>query len=436
MKDATPFQIAVIGGFAFMAVVGVFFLATFSINSTPEEERIGPVSIWGTYDARVINDWIQTMAEVDKNLSQIRYYEIARDEFDRELLEALAEQRGPDVLLLDNSQVYEQRNRIFKLTGDTLARSDFRTTFVQMTEAYETPQGILGLPLFSNPLVLFWNRTIFQSASLVAPPVSWQEYSLLVPQFTQTQGNLVVTKSALPFGETANIMNGKELVWALSLQSGNPLSFFNEDGDATALLAGADGGAIPSLAQAADFFLSFSNPSSPLYSWNRSLPPAQDYFVSGNAATYVGFASEIRTVQQKNPNLNFDIAELPQSSTGTSKSTYADLYGLFLTNGSLNKAGAYRAMTTLTSRNSLTQLQERLNLGLVRRDMASQVSGDELFTNIFARSSIYGATVIDPSDVLSDQIYTSMLQKIASGQRNATQAISVANQEIQTLYNE
>lgn len=436
MKNATPFQIIVMATFGFLGLVGIFFLATYSIDATPEEERIGPVSIWGTYDSRVMNAWIETLVEKNENMSEVRYFEIAVAEFDRQLLEALAEQRGPDVLFLDNSQVYEQRNRLFKLTGDTLPRSDFRSTFVQMAESYETPGGILGLPVFSDPLVLYWNRSSFQSALLVSPPVSWQEYTQLVPQFTRTEGNLVVTKSALPFGEIANIANGKELVWALALQSGNPLFQFNNEGDAQALLVGANGGAIPSIVQATDFYLSFSNPSSPLYSWNRSLPLAQDYFVAGNAATYVGFASEIRTIQQKNPNLNFDVADLPQSSTGEIKATYADLYGLFLTNGSLNKNGSYRAMAYMTSRDSLTALQDVIKLGVVRRDMASQVSGNDLFTNVFARASIYGSTVIDPSDIASDQIYSAMLQKMASGQRGAAQAVNVANQELQSLYNQ
>ena len=436
MKNATPFQLVILGIFFVLAMVGLVSLMTFSAgDNTPEEEQFGSVIIWGTYDARVINSWLNGLQDTNENLAGVGYQEFSEETFDRELLEALAEQRGPDILLLNNYQLHEQENRIFQLSSDIYPKRAYRDTFVQMSEVYETPNGILGLPLFSDPLVLLWNRTMFQSASLVSPPASWQEYTQLVDTFTTREDNLVISRSVLPAGETTNIANAEETIFALALQSGNPLSGY-AGSERVSILSGEGSLGIPSLAQALEFFISFSRPSSPLYSWNRSLPDAQGYFLGGNAATYIAFASEIPSITRKNPNLNFDVAELPQSETGTLKSTYADLYGLFLTNGSNNKTGAVRLMNYLTQREALTQLQDIQKIGVVRRDMASQVSGEELFTNIFARSSIYGSTYIAPSKQSIDQVMNNIVTDITSGARSVSDALRIGDADIQNRYNQ
>ena len=435
MKDASPFQLILLGVFFLLGMAGLVTLMTYSAgDNTPEEEQFGQVRIWGTYDARVISTWLQGLASNNENIRGITYQEFSEESFDRELLEALAEQRGPDLLLLNNYQVHEQRNRLFALSPDVYPIRDFRSNFVQMAEVYENASGILGLPLFSDPLVLLWNRTLFQSASLVTPPASWQEYANLVDTFTERQDNLVIQRSALAAGETTNIPNAEAMIFALAGQSQNPLTATNSDGERVSILSGISQASIPSVVQGLEFFLQFSDPSSPLYSWNRSLPDAQSYFVGGNAATYVGFASEIRNISQKNPNLNFDVAELPQSTSGTIRSTYADLYGLFMTNGSNNKQGSLRAMAYLTSRDSLTDLQEIIKLGVVRRDMASQVSGDELFTNIFARSSIYGSTFIAPSRAAVSRIFTSLVSDVTSGARSVADALNIADADLNAEY--
>jgi len=432
MKNITPFQLAILAFFAVTGMVGIFFLATFQTDPIPEEERIGVVSIWGTYDGRIINTWISRLKENNENLADVSYKEFSTSDFDTEVLEALAEQRAPDLLLLDNTQVLEQYNRIIALDGNAIPVGYFRSTYLQMAEVYITPQGILGVPLFADPLVMFWNRTIFQSAGEVKPPVSWQDFFRIIPLFTKKTDNLTITATTLPLGEAINVNNFKEIITTLVLQAGNPVITQVEQGF-TSTLSGSL--SFPSAFQAVQFFTEFSNPSSEVYSWNRSLPSSQDYFLAGKSATYLGFASEIKPIQLKNPNLNFDVAEIPQSQTTGSKSVYAKLYGLFIPRQAKNPTSSLRAMTVLSSQNALEQLQDIVKLSVVRRDLASQTAGDDLFTDIFRREAIYAQTYLDPSDLLTNKIMGTLVETVTSGRRSIEDAISLSDQEIQVLLN-
>ncbi len=65
----------------------------------------------------------------------------------------------------------------------------------------------------------------------------------------------------------------------------------------------------------ADFYTRFARPDNTLYSWNRSFSSDRDRFVSGDLALYFGYGSEGKELERLNPNLNFDIAEVPQGAT-------------------------------------------------------------------------------------------------------------------------
>lgn len=439
MKNITTFQLVILAVFGIAGLAGVFFLSTYRVESVPEEDKIGNVVIWGTYDGRVMQAWLDELESRDQTLQDVRYQEFSTETFETEVLEALAENRAPDLLLLDNTQVFEQFDRIETITSNTYSQASFRQTFLQMGEVYFVPEGVLGLPLFADPLVLFWNRSLFQSAGEVAPPVTWQDFFRLVPIFTKTEGNLTITSSTLPMGEAVNVNHFKEILATLSFQSGNPLSVLRttqEGNRYISILTGISGDTgVPSIFPALSFYTEFSNPTSEQYSWNRSLPTSEDYFLAGKSATYIGYASEVRPLQLKNPNLNFDIAEMPQSQNTVDKSVYAKLYGLFIPRGAQNKNGAYKAIFKLTSQQSLESLQDIVKLSVVRRDLAGQSASDDIFTNVFRKQAIYANTFIDPSDRETDAIYASLIESVTSGRRTIDQAVLLSDQEINALFN-
>ncbi len=431
MKKITPFQLIILAVFFLAAIIGVAFFSQYDASPVPKEEVIGNVEIWGTYDARIIATWLADLSDANENLKGITYREFSESSFGQEVLVALAENRAPGLLLLDNTQLYEQYNRIFQLTGDIYPKNTFRQTFLEVAEVYFTDQGILGVPIIVDPVVMFWNRNLFSSAGEVRPPIVWQEFFRLVPIFTERGDNFTINQTALPFGEAVNVTNAKEILSTLIIQTGNPITA-PAAGGYISTLVGSD--AYPSGVPALSFYTEFANPTTDNYSWNRSLPQSREYFLGGKSAVYFGYASEVKPLQLKNPNLNFDIAEIPQSETAEQKSVYAALYGLFIPNAAPDKTSSFRAMSALSDSNSLEVLQDIVKLATPRRDLAGQTAGDDLFTDIFRREAIYAKTYIDPQDDSTRRIISSMIEGITSGRKSIDEALLLADEEINVLF--
>jgi hypothetical protein len=55
------------------------------------------------------------------------------------------------------------------------------------------------------------------------------------------------------------------------------------------------------------------------------MPNSLDYFLSGRLATYFGFVSEAPRIRFKNPNLNFDVAEIPSVEKLDNKTVFAKI---------------------------------------------------------------------------------------------------------------
>ena len=57
-----------------------------------------------------------------------------------------------------------------------ISERDFKNTYIEEGELYLAANGILGLPITVDPMVMYWNRDIFSSAAIAAPPSYWDEF--------------------------------------------------------------------------------------------------------------------------------------------------------------------------------------------------------------------------------------------------------------------
>ena len=69
---------------------------------------------------------------------------------------------------------------------------------------------------------------------------------------------------------------------------------------------------LPPFETSVQFFTNFSNANNQLYSWNRQQQLDRNAFTGGDLAMYFGFGSEAAALLKQNPNLNFDMAPMPQ----------------------------------------------------------------------------------------------------------------------------
>jgi len=214
------------------------------------------------------------------------------------------------------------------------------------------PEGVIGFPFRLDPMVMYWNRRLFNQRSIPQVPATWSELKTRrFRSLTQAQNDRIV-QSMIAMGQYDNITNVRGILSTLFLQTGNAVVAQGRGGPVSVLNNQPTGASIrPGLA-AINFYTQFANPRSPLYNWNNAMPSSRDAFLAGDVAMYLGYASEFEGLTQANPNLDIGIAEVPQragydSDPHDTKTTHARLNAFAVTKQSRNKQAALQAIDRL-----------------------------------------------------------------------------------------
>lgn len=426
----SQFQIILTSIFAVFILIGVVIFAGFSGNKDATQ-TVGAVTIWGTADERQIGDVITELIKRDKAFGGVKYIQKDEQEFARLLAEAMAEGRGPDAFLLSQSEILKQQNKILPIPYANFSLRNFKDYFVEEGELYLREDGILALPFMIDPLVMYWNRSIFTGAGVASPPRYWDEFFPLAKQLTNKDVNMNILTGAVALGEFDNITNAKEIVVAMIMQTGNTITCRNADKVAITL-RGAANDRTNLTESALRFYTEFSNPVKETYSWNRSMPDSKTAFLSDDLAIYFGFAGELDGLRAKNPNLNFDVALFPQISDSKNNITFGKMQGLAVSKGSKNAAGVFRVITALIKDESLSQLSEILGTPPVSRTLLS-VEPMDSHQNIFFKSALSARAFLDPDSESTNLILQNMIESVISGRRRLSEAVSRADAEMKNL---
>lgn len=424
----SKFQLIVTGIFAGLIVIGVII---FSIARSGTGGPPSSVTIWGTYDRISFEAYLQEIFGGDDAIS-VTYQQKRAATFESELLEALASGKGPDVIFLPHDFLYQYRNLLYPIPYETYSERAYLDTFVGAGEIFMGAGGIYGLPFMIDPLILYWNRDILESEGIAAPPRYWHEFVGLSERLSRKdeKGNLV--RSTVAFGEFVNVSHAKDILSLLFLQAGNPLVQRTGTGFLS-LLNEKLGQELPPVEAALRFYTDFANPSKSLYSWNRSLPISESRFLSGDLAFYIGFASEVEKIKQKNPNLNYDVVALPQLSTSKNQITYADLTALALTKNVKNYTAALRVITELTSADAEARLVRFTKLPPTRRDLLSVLPKDP-YLSIFYGAAVRARSWLDPDPESTANIFQSLVETVTGGRARIGEAMVKANNQLQGLF--
>lgn len=426
----TGFQIAIIGIFIVLAIAGVLVFSGIG-GLGDNNQKVGDVEIWGTIPYEIFDKMISGLNSGNGRFAGVKYIEKDKETYEEEFVEALAAGVGPDLFLLAQDGIVRNQDKIIEIPYDTISGRDFKNTFIEEGEMYLTENGVLGLPFTIDPMVMYWNRDIFQSVGIANPPEFWDELFLLSPKITQRDTASNIIRSFTALGEFNNIENAKEILSAFIIQSGNKIiipiatgfeSIINEKLDFV----------IPPAEAAVRFYTEFSNPIKSVYSWNKSLPNSKQLFTAGDLAVYFGFASELSEILRSNPNLNFNISPLPQLRDANVKITYGKMSAFAIPKNSKNQTGALSVGFALTSFENIAQFSVNLGLPPVRRDVLTNKPTDAI-GSVFYDSALMSKSWFDPDSDETDDIFKNMIESVTSGRARLGEAINLADQELGLL---
>ncbi|MEZ4195295.1 MAG: extracellular solute-binding protein [Candidatus Paceibacterota bacterium] len=430
-----PFELTLVVIFSVLIVLALIILSGVEPKEGDGEVALnGAVSIWGTLPAESIDALITEIAVTNKAYDRVTYRYISQSDFDQVFVNALADGKGPDLVLIPHELLVKNRSKLEAFPYESAPIRDFRSAYIDGAEIFARNDGIYGFPIAVDPLVLYWNRDMFANKNLLVAPSTWEAVvGEVAPALTVRDANRSIKTSALAMGTYRNITNAFPVISMLLLQGGSTLvteesSFYkvrlNE------MLGSPQG---KPFTTAMTFFTNFSSVSNTLYSWNRSLANDKDMFLREELAMYFGFASEARDIEAKNPNLNFDIAEVPQGAGATVKRTYGKFYTLVPPRSASNKVGAYAVMQELGSQINTKKIADSYNLAPVYR--ASLLAGSrDVYGQVAYTSAPSARGWLNPAMEKVDDIIVKLLDDVSANRSELSTASFDAIKRFELAY--
>ena len=324
------------------------------------------------------------------------------------------------------------RNKIFVLPYESFSERRFKDTYIEAAELYLDETGVIAFPFIVDPLVMYWNRDILSREGVAVPPQFWDEFFVLSPKITKRDRSSNILQATVALGEYGNITHAKDILATLMLQAGNPIVALGATGDIEPQLMKNFGFTVRPAESALRFYTEFSNPIKSVYSWNRALSPSQQLFLADQLAFYFGYASEFSDLTRANPNLNFDVALLPQSRDGK-RATFGKLQAFAVTNVSQNKEGALKVASILSGNFVLEEMAHITGLPPVSRKLLVSPPPDAT-SPVFYDSALISKAWLDPNAEISDRIFREMVESITSGRLRIGEALQEANDQLGVLF--
>lgn len=402
-----------------------------SKNSSSSQAAVSRITVWGTIPAKNMNTVIAYLNQ--QQGIPISYQEKDPRTYDEELLNAFAFGRAPDMMLLSQDLIKKYENKIILIPYTYFPERTFDDTYIRAADIFKRQTGFLGFPLLADPLVVYYNQDLMESAGFTKPPVYWKDLFDYVPKLTQRNDALQILTSGVALGEFANVKNAKEIFLAMNLQLNNPVVAFDKTkGKYSPVLKEPSDVSSKPAAQSLNFLIEFSNPVNDVYSWNRSKPNSQSAFVAGDLALYFGLGSELRNIEQKNPNLNFDVASIPQVAELNNRITYADAYAIAIPQTSPNAQAALNLAASLANGSNTLAIVGTSGFAPMRRDLVSAGAGNT-FNSVIYNAALNSRSWADPDSTSTDELFGRMIDNVTSGLSSSEDAVSAANTEMLQL---
>ena len=427
------FQTIIIAIFlAFFVFAVLIFSGVIKIGGGSSTSGLqGKVVIWGTFPISSVNNVIQSMDLGDLKLS---YEEKDADTYQQDLIEAFANGVAPDLFIITPDMIVANTNFIFKIPYENYLLKEYNDTFIEGASIYlDNKDGIIGLPILVDPIVLYYNKDILTNDAIISPPKNWDELFVLNPTLTKKEDNGKINQSMIALGQYKNIKNAKDILATLLLQNNNPIATKGDNPKYYSVLGKSDFNL--STQTVLDFFIEFSNPSNTAYSWNGSLSNSLDLFISGKLAFYLGRASELFKIESINPNLSFDVTDIPQIKNSPIKRTYGEIYALAINKKSTNMNASFAVLKLLSSGENAKNLSIALSLPPVSKALLSNKPAKSPYLYTFYNSALISRSWLDPSRAKSDLIFKELIENILSNNLSINDSISKANGQLDILFN-
>ncbi len=414
-------------GVGAVLVLGVLYLLFTGTRSSVAPPKI-TLAVWGTEPAEAINPVISAYRQIRENVT-VTYIQKDPARYQSEVLNALASGQGPDVYMIDNRSLAMELNRLSPADPAQYTPVQAATAFPDVVSRDFVWGGkVYALPLYLDTLALFYNKDSLNQAALVAPPATWTDVQNFVPFLRKTDANGQPLTPAVALGGSApGVTRAPDILAALMLQNGSPLS------DAAGNASFVDEKAL----QAMNFYLQFSNPQSPGYTWSDSLGRDLDLFAAGKLGLVFGYQSDAAAIRLKSPFLNFGIAPFPQTGpsaqAGAQVLSYPSYQGWAVAKQSQSPAWGWDFVLYFTTYPD----NEKMYLAAAKRPPALRtlIAADvnDAALGVFARQALTARSWFEGNPAATEGILNEAIRNVLSGKNDSRAALQQAQDQVNAI---
>lgn len=453
-------------------ILYIFLIASFLMTSgfgcklqTAEQQAaVKPIVLnyWRVWDDQdVFEEIIADYQLVHPNIT-INYRKFRYEEYETELLNALAEDRGPDIFSIPESWLRKYQTKLaplppeikmgyivekgsfFNLQKEKVIeiRNEKTLTLRQLKDIYADTVStdavidsqIYGLPLSISTLVMFYNKDIISQAGISVIPTAWNAFQDAVIKATKFETENKIIQSGTAMGTGFNVDKSFDIISLLMMQSGASMSdvrnlptFFGS--------VNKDGKRINPGLTALQFYSDFASPIKSVYSWNNTMNNSSQAFMAGQVGFLFGYNYAIPTMRA-NSRVNFGIAPVPQIP-GNPTVNYADYWLEVISKKSKYSNEAWNFMLFMNKSDEVKKYLAKTNNPTAQKALIDgQKESEDLYAastqTLTAKTWYYG---IDMAS--AQQTFKEMAERflLVTDQQGISDVMQVATQKVSQTIN-
>jgi multiple sugar transport system substrate-binding protein len=391
------------------------------------------LNVWMTFeDSEHMQPLLDAYRQKYPNV-QVVYTKKNVENYEQDLLNALASGTGPDVFSINNAWLPKYLDKVTPAPDQIWTFTDYKNAFVDIAvQNFTKDNKIYGVPLAVDSLALYYNKDLLGSAGIATPPKTWAELASDVQKIKKSDGRGYFTRSGAALGTNTNINRAVDILYLFMLQQGTVP--FNSDFSQPTFAQSIEknGNYMNPGQDALSFYTSYASPTSPNYNWNYRSDYSIDAFANGRAAFLYSYAYTWQTLQQKNPNLNFDVAPVPQPNLDDPSVNFANYWGEVVSKQSKNANAAWGFLKFISSKDSLDKYYAQHKQPSSRKDLISlQIPDPQI--GVFANANLTAKSFYRPDQAKMDDIFGKMIDNIILNGLSADEALNQAEQQAQTI---
>ena len=429
---STRFQLIILGSILFVVflAIGIFtgiIPGARDLKAKPPQLKI---TIWGMENEDFFRDNFIAYEQLRPNI-QTEYKQLDLSSYETDMVNALATDSGPDIIMVNNSWLPKHLNKLIPVNETQLNLKTLGELYPSVIEQDFAPGGkIFALPLYMDTLALFYNQDIFDKNGIALPPKDWLDFQNLIPKLRQkdTSGKLVKMAAAIG-GSDKNIDGASDLLMLLMLQAGAKMT---NDEFTEASFADNVAGALPGQ-DALNFYKKFSDPADLYYTWDNSLEKSLDSFAKEDTAMIFNYATRRKNIKTINPFINFKVTEMPQPSGSQKAVNYADYWGLAVTNNADNSEWAWDLVLYLTANDTAAEqyLKASQNPPALRSLIQKYLNHPEL--GVFAKQALSARSWPQINEKQIRNIFSKIISAVTANELDVSAALYQAQDEVSEL---